>query len=422
MLRADGGLQIRRWWNTLDHLQEVPSSPAEQAERYRALFMDACRMRMRSDVPIGTALSGGLDSSAIVCAMHHIRRAEGAGERLANDWQRAFVATYPGAEIDERQYADAVIEATKAKPVYCEITPGMYLQNFERVLFQFEEISDIHLGPWIVHRRQRESGIVVTIDGHGGDEALGGYPWHLTAALKDAMLHFSPLRAAGLLVALRNLGLFPAGQFYLRSAERTARQWKRRLLGDTEAGWLVQKPAAFAPPAYQADASRLRGRDGLFLRLYSDFHYTELPTNLRDFDRLSMAHGVEVRSPFMDWRLVTYAFSLPSAAKVGRGYTKRILRDALTGILPEQIRLRTRKLGFPNLEEGWTSAAAHQFIRDSVASAAFQNSPIWDGGRIQAALHLADRAGAPAPFRRIRKYVAAMHLMNAFGEKRLGSP
>jgi asparagine synthase (glutamine-hydrolysing) len=149
-----------------------------------------------------------------------------------------------------------------------------------------------------------------------------------------------------------------------------------------------------------------------------DFHFTQLPMNRRDFDRLSMAHGVEVRSPFMDWRLVTFTFSLPSESKIGGGFTKRILRDALKGILPEPIRQRTRKLGFPNMAESWSSPKAQEFIRDAVNSAAFQGSGIWDGKRIKAELEAAMRRQDLPVIKKAWIYVQAMTLMEMFQEKR----
>lgn len=99
--------RVFRWWNTLEHLVEPPTGLQKQAERFRELFEDACRMRMRSDVPIGTSLSGGLDSSSIVCMLAESGRQPGKAEnRLAEDWQRAFIATFPGTPVDERSYAD----------------------------------------------------------------------------------------------------------------------------------------------------------------------------------------------------------------------------------------------------------------------------------------------------------------------------
>jgi asparagine synthase (glutamine-hydrolysing) len=182
--------------------------------------------------------------------------------------------------------------------------------------------------------------------------------------------------------------------------------------------WLIQSAAEFRSPAYEHDMSLIKDRDPLFKSLYMDFHFAQLPTNLRDFDRLSMAHGVEVRSPFMDWRLVCYAFSLPSTSKIGSGFTKRILRDALQGILPESIRTRTRKLGFPNLAEAWTSPRAQEFIRDVVHSADFQQSGIWDGKKVAEDLSTAVRNRDHDQLHRAWIYVQAASLMRLFQEKR----
>lgn len=410
--------KIRRWWNTLDHLQAPSQNYKDQVNHFRELFLDACRIRMRSDVPIGTALSGGLDSSSILCGMRQVRNGDNTNDRLAADWQRAFIMTYPGAAIDERQYADQVINHTGATPIYCTGTSDMYLENFDRILFQYEEISDLHLGPWLVHKAQRENGIVVTIDGHGGDEALAGYPWHVTAALKDSLRKFSPLRARELVSIMKGLQLFHDNEFYLKSAQELF----AKLTKDSDRSWLLQAPPEFRSPAYEEDRLRIQSQDALFKSLYMDFHFIQLPTNLRDFDHLSMAHGVEVRSPFMDWRLINFVFSLPAPAKIGSGFTKRILRDALKGILPEAIRTRTRKLGFPNLAEAWTSARAQEFIRDVVCSAEFRESSIWNSRRVAEDLEIAIRDQDSETLHQAWIYIQAASLIKLFREKRRTYP
>lgn len=406
--------KVRRWWNTLDHLETMPQKYEDQVDRFRELFLDACRIRMRSDVPIGTALSGGLDSSSILCGMTHIRNSTDASDRLAHEWQKAFIMTYPGAVIDERKYADEVIKKTGVTPIYCTGTPDLYLDHFDKILFQYEEISDIHLGPWLVHKVQRDNNVVVTIDGHGGDELLGGYPWHVTAAFKDALSSLSPHRARDMVSIMKGLELFPQNQFYLRSVQALF----SKMTKENHQPWLVHPAADFNSPAYEHDVPLIKNRDALFKSLYIDYHFTQLPTNLRDFDRLSMAHGVEVRSPFMDWRLACFVFSLPSSAKVGSGFTKRILRDALKGILPESIRTRTRKLGFPNLAEAWTSPRAQEFIRDVVHSAAFQQSTIWDGKKVSEDVSTAIQKQDNDQLHQAWIYVQAARLMQLFSEKR----
>jgi asparagine synthase (glutamine-hydrolysing) len=410
-LKQNGDLRIRRWWNTLDHLQDAPEQYEEQVQQYRELFLDACRIRMRSDVPIGTSLSGGLDSSSVLSSMSYIRRSGDATMRMAQEWQKAFIGTYPGKIIDERHYADEVIRHTGVHPIYCEMNADMYLEHFNDILYQFEELSDIHLGPWFVHKKQREYGVVVTIDGHGGDEALGGYTWHVFTAMRDA----NPIRYVELALIRNSMSLTHDLGTYVNAI-------KNRLTGKKSASpstsWLVAQPKPFTTPAMEQDAPRLAGRDELFKTLYTDFHFTHLPMVLRNFDRLSMAHGVEVRSPLMDWRLVCFSFALPSDRKIGKGVTKRILRDAMKGILPDSIRARTKKLGFPDLTEGWDSSRGHQFIRDVVSSNNFQTSPFWNGARVRNDLDVAFKRHDKPIIKRAWKFIQAQALLNLFVERK----
>jgi len=113
--------------------------------------------------------------------------------------------------------------------------------------------------------------------------------------------------------------------------------------------------------------------------LFSWFHKGLLPTLLRNFDRASMAHGVETRMPFMDWRLVTYSFALPETSKLGGGFTKRVLREAMKGIMPDSIRLRRNKFGFVSPINSWTRGPLNAWVRDVCASQSFLESPVWNG-------------------------------------------
>src|SRR5262249_9355616 len=112
--------EIKRWWRTIDHLPDVPKTDAERVERFRELFMDAVALRMRSDVPIGTCLSGGFDSSAVVCAMAGHERA-GLGPRESASWRHAFVASFPGALNDERPQAEEAAAWADVTPTIVEI-------------------------------------------------------------------------------------------------------------------------------------------------------------------------------------------------------------------------------------------------------------------------------------------------------------
>lgn len=123
MWLRQGKVSVRRWWRTVDHLPAVPVTEAERVDRFRELFQDAVALRMRSDVPIGTCLSGGFDSSAVICTMAAHERA-GMGPRDSTAWRHAFVATFPGASNDERPMAEEAAAWAKVEPTFLEIGQG----------------------------------------------------------------------------------------------------------------------------------------------------------------------------------------------------------------------------------------------------------------------------------------------------------
>lgn len=419
ILRQGSEPQTKQWWHTLDHLEAVPRDFDQQIERFRELFFDACRIRMRSDVSVGTALSGGLDSSSVLCTMNYIRSRSSNGERLAADWQRAFVATYPDTIQDERRYAEEIIRHTGAIPVYRKIDPLRASDEFDQFQFQFEEIQDFAIGPWLIYRELRREGIVVSMDGHGADETLAGYrhypeeamydalkPWPnlirmhalrstLKAMYPDGMAHriptFSnlarhvylrPVRES----LVRGIKKFPGVYDWVKYNYRKIKKLPSRDGAAADTEWLNVAPKSFSSSDLGAQSRQLSRLDSLNKRLYTDFHFTLLPTILRGFDRCSMGHGVEIRAPFMDWRLVCYAFSLPSTSKIGLGFTKRILRESMCGILPESIRTRTSKVGFSSPMYEWVKGPLKAFTLDNVNSQSFLQSDIWNGPEIRKAV------------------------------------
>ena len=326
-----GTLAVRRWWCTADNLPTVPADPALQVERFRELFFDAVRLRMRSDVPIGTSLSGGFDSSAIVCAMAEIAGQSAGHERAAADWRHAFIASFPGFDNDETGHA---LEAAR----YAAVTPHV-LELDDRITSDdldvcLDAMDDVYIGPvvapWLIYRELRRNGVVVSIDGHGADELMGGY-----------------LQAGGG-IAQRIRQVFDAARRSSRAGKQLSES--ARALWMSWQGQNYLRRHRYLPPAalpLPADADRLPDDWGLFnRRQYHMFHGTVLPTILRNFDRASSAHGVEVRMPFLDWRLVAFVMALPDSSKVGEGYSKLVARRAMAGHMPDSIRLQRRKIGF----------------------------------------------------------------------------
>jgi asparagine synthase (glutamine-hydrolysing) len=382
-IRRDA-VEVRRWWNTMDHLSDVPGSLAQQAERFQELFLDSCQLRLRSDVPVATCLSGGVDSSAVLCSLQHIQKKRGPDERCAPDWQRAFVACFPDTALDERHFAEIAVRHSGAMPRYRPMSPESVLDKINELIYSFEEVYNSLPAPaWAIYRELRNEGVVVSLDGHGADELLAGYNWYVDLALQNCGGIFkSPGRAFDLMRLSRSL-YSKTGPMnrpsYLRLALTTyptlwqaARRMKHAL--NPGHSW----PTTQSEPLLldRTIADRLGPVNSA---LYRDFHHTVLPTILRNFDRCSMAHGVEVRMPFMDWRLVCYVFSLPEDSKIGGGFTKRVLREAMRGIMPESLRTRRSKIGFNSPLPEWFNGALKEWLWRLVNEPGFLASDLWDG-------------------------------------------
>jgi asparagine synthase (glutamine-hydrolysing) len=354
MWMRDGKLSVRRWWCTLDHLPALPKTESERVERFRELFQDAVALRMRSDVPIGTCLSGGFDSSAVICAMSAHQQA-GMGPRDNAAWRHAFAATFPGASNDERPMAEEAAAWANVDPTFIEIGPNDALADLDRIL---GDTDDVYIGlptaVWLTYRELSRHKVRVSLDGHGADELMGAYRQEGGSAafrIRNALAGLSSnSQWAGRGVdLLRAMMIRRQKQYFLR-------------------GGLFEMPA---PLSLVGDGDALPDDWGsLNRRLYRMFHATVLPTILRNFDRISMAHGIEVRMPFMDWRLVTYTMALPEASKSSNGYTKWVARKAMAGLMPESIRMGRRKVGFnspmPEWLNGpladWTAALLRQKV------------------------------------------------------------
>lgn len=332
-----GRVQLRRWWRTVDHLPGLPKSSEERVEQFGSLFQDAVALRMRSDVPIGTCLSGGFDSSAIVCAMAAHERA-GGGARDSKDWRHAFVASFPGSSHDERPEAELAAKYAGVTPHILEIDSRFALEKIDTIL---DDLDDVYLGlptaGWLIYRELRRNRVLVSLDGHGADELMGGY------------------RQEGGALA-----------FWVRNAISSVSsraKWANRGTSYGRTAMMVMRGHSFLRNPWSGSAEHLAlvGEDdplprewgALNRRLYHMFHGSVLPTILRNFDRASMAHGIEVRMPFMDWRLVTFTMALPDSEKTSDGYTKWIARRAMAGKMPDQIRINPRKVGFNSPMPNW---------------------------------------------------------------------
>ncbi len=394
-LYKDGNLLKSKYWDTLEHLEEVPKTYSKQVERFRELFIDACKIRMRSDVAIGTALSGGLDSSAVISVMSHISKNLG-GERISKDWQHAFVATFPGTPLDESYYARKVVDHINIKATFKEINPLNSWDKIEDYLYLMEDPFVTSPIPMIeLYKTMRSNGVVVTIDGHGADEMFSGYG-HILTALSDCGINIFKNR--NVLMAHRDMSSikgkqFPKYNYWLPIYIKKVLEYIFNIIKHPK--WpfyrlisILQnrKFDAFSH-VFEKNGKRntnFNNLDTLNKFLYVIFHESILPTLLRNYDRYSMANGVEIRMPFMDHRIVSYCFSLPWTSKVRNGYNKKLIRDAVRIFMPKEIAYRKSKIGFNTPIVDWMKNGLKEYFLDEINSIDFKNCALINPEEVKA--------------------------------------
>lgn len=339
---------LKRWWCTLDHLMNVSDNYEKQVEQFQEIFLDACRIRMRSDVPVGTALSGGVDSSAVVGAMKYISLQDDI--HVNKDWQHAFVASMPNTVIDETMYARKAAHYVGADIQEVYVTSKILPSEIIRYLYICEDPYITSPIPFFqTYKFIFDSGIRVTLDGHGADELFGGYSNDIFVAAKECRENKKELEQVWRTY----------NDMQLPERKKTLREFisciDKCSIGKSRdqdhAGW--KQLSAFNR------------------RLYIQTHERVLPTLLRCYDRYSMGNGLEIRMPFMDYRIVCFAFSIPWNSKIGNGYTKLIVRDAAAPFMAPGIMYRKFKVGFNAPLTEWFQGDLKEFLLDTIHSKDF---------------------------------------------------
>jgi asparagine synthase (glutamine-hydrolysing) len=365
----NNALKLQRYWNTFEHIGTVTENYNEQVERFRELFFDSCKIRMRSDVKIGTALSGGLDSSSVAAAMHYLGT-NGFIDHEHTDWQNAFVATFTGTELDERDYANMVVQSLDLKGHFYEIDATKGIDTLSDYLWYFEELFLTSPIPMVeIYKAIKANGVSVSLDGHGADELLAGYGTTIFNAVKDSPFNIHGIKEiAATYKQLRGIDRsdFTVVVDGFAGRKNMLKFYLSKLINFNEEHDYLVKELGYFNAA-----------------LYKEFHFYILPTLLRNYDRYSMTAGVEVRMPFMDYRLVTYCFSLPWQSKLRNGFTKAILRDAIQPVLTEQVVRRKSKTGFGTPFTNWFLGPWKEFIKDTIHSSAFKNSSVINAARVK---------------------------------------
>lgn len=373
--------RLEQWWRPDTRFSAL--SQAEVVQQVRELLEDSVRLQMRADVPIGSCLSGGLDSSSIVCLMS---RARPAGAEPV----KTFTLSHYDARFDERSYSRAVVAQTGAEAHEVCPVPERLLAELDRIHWHQDEpvAGTSVLGQWAVMRTASETGVKVLLDGQGADEVLLGYPGYWGSHLADLIKRGHWLKGAREWNAWRRRqGAVPptAVAAVVRGllSDGLANRLRRRVTG--EAVWMspdfskrmrgfVEPERLFAAAEQQSVVEQHRWRT-----LTED-----LPALLHYEDRNAMAMGIEARVPFLDHRLVECLVRVPTECHIGDGVTKRLLREAMQGVLPESVRMRADKMGFVTPEADWLCRPWRQAVSSMLQSDRFRSRPYWRAGAMQA--------------------------------------
>jgi asparagine synthase (glutamine-hydrolysing) len=374
----------RRFWS-IANLHDAP--PDDPVAVFRETFEDSVRLRMRSDVPVGVCLSGGIDSNAIISMMAELRRGT-----VAYPLQ-AF--SYIPEEFSEAEYINQSIARTGAVLNELHTSPRALWDILPTAMWHYDEPvhSPTALIGYQLMRLARQRGVTVVLNGQGADEVNAGYHGYFRAYWSDLMhegrwgVAFREIREYG------RSNAKPYGPLLRESFNHWLRREVRRVPGfalvrDPLSGntienlsWLSADVRAKIPPAdTEAWSKPLSGA------LAHSVERRPLPLYLRVEDRNSMAHSVEARLPFLDYRLVSLAFSLPNEWKMRGGWNKYLVREALKGVIAEPVRTRTDKMGFPTPSKDWWAGDWYSPMMDLLGSRMLRESGVCEAETVRTSL------------------------------------
>lgn len=356
---------MTQWWDLADHLEAPPPGEGEAVERFRSLLLDAVRLRLRSDVPVGTCLSGGLDSTSIVAlARPHLRKEN----------QKTFSACFPGHSCDEEALINLMVAKCDVENYKVFPTGEELQEEADRLIWHLEVPFrwTAPYGEYKVFQLARRCGVHVTLDGQGSDEMTAGYPMFFPGHLADLLF------SGRLGTWWREMGAYARN--HRRSIPHAMLQSCVGLLSfrgmlRLEARLRWARGVSWVTPRLRRLAFGLKPRrsalfrERLNARLHDSFTHYTLPAFLQWEDATSMAHSVEARLPFMDWRLVAFLFSLPPAMKIRDGTTKWILRRAMADALPGPIVDSHVKNGFGTPGVAWFRGGAREYFDSAIRDA-----------------------------------------------------
>ncbi|HET6244012.1 MAG: asparagine synthase (glutamine-hydrolyzing) [Bacteroidetes bacterium] len=360
VIDSNNNMTGRKYWD-VDLNYQVNYSIEEAKEKFISLFTQSITRRLRSDVTVGSSLSGGIDSSSIVMM---IDRLKGTGQI-----QKTFSARFHNFEKDEGKFMEMVIKNSKVEPHYVYPTAESALENLQKIMYHQEMPfgSTSIAAQYEVMKLARENKVTVLLDGQGADEYLAGYsnywPSYLMQLYRENRNKFHQVNQH--LKSLHNFDSLEQNfdfklKTYSYAAYKKYGDIMRRYKNPSSDYFMGLNPEITRQ--YQSGRNPLYKPPHLKKQLYQSTLKTDLANLLRYADRNSMANSIEVRLPFLSHKLVEFVFSLNDDFKINNGWTKYILRKSMEGILPDEITWRKDKIGYEPPQQEWLNKNAFQSL------------------------------------------------------------
>jgi asparagine synthase (glutamine-hydrolysing) len=381
-------LTLKRYWNIFDYTAESNLDYEDAVKKFESLFKDCVQIRLRSDVPVGSCFSGGLDSSSIISV---VCRLLPKAENIST-----FSATYPGFKRDESYYIDKQVKLLGIKNEKIQPTAGSLREDIEKYIYCQEEPtrSTSQYAQYCVMKLAHQSGYKVLLDGQGSDEMLSGYHYFF------GYYFYELLKSFDLITLIQEYMAFRKGN----GSDIGLKSAAFMLVPDLIKRAYLDRRSPFLNPAFGQKwgkkseyLSKIVEKGELKGALIAHVLY-KLEELLKWEDRNSMAFSIETRLPFLDYRLVQFAMSLPAGYVIRTGKTKAILREAMRDYVDEEILERTDKIGFEAPEDEWLRQEPLQdFINGIIKSESFKSREYFHAAKVaqefQAHIDLKKNAG-----------------------------
>ena len=364
----DGNVSKTRYWNLTTMSLTRRTNDALAVEEFDELLTDAVRLRLRGDLRVGAMLSGGLDSTSVISCIAMLLSSRPGDSRMVGDRLQAFTASFPGMENDETDKVEELcrlIEIGAHKTFPAE--QGELEERLGEVAWSME--APFFSPAIIVHdmlmKLVRSNDIQIVLDGHGGDELFAGYHRYIPLAIRDSCHRLRACEAIGNINGMRS----KYGRSRLNETMRAILPHKFQHSVESTIGAMrgQPRPRHWYSGLFQAELpSRVRptlaGDGYLDQALKADLLYYNIPRWLHMSDRISMANSVMCRSPFLDARLVEFAFSLNNNLKIRKADTKYIIRQAKRNTLPPSIVNNSKKIRLTGPGLYWLKGPLKNFI------------------------------------------------------------